>query len=163
MHRIAQKIIQSPRLADARPNLGIEAPVPSSTEAASADAAIKEVLARVVTREISEVEQYLAHARQEPGPAPQPATAGPEVEGHEPAKADARRVLKTTFSAADLRALEELIESLDDGFFPDAKWKWKARALTAPSHVVHHLMLRGIRRGFFYRDAPEGKATAALA
>jgi len=167
MHRIAHKCIHSPRLAEAKPDVRAPAEdaerAPAPAQAAAGDRAITEVLARVIRREIGEVERRLEHAEQQLQTRPKSVVSGPAKEAAKPPEPATERMLKTAFSPADLRALEELIESLDDDWFPDPKWKWKVRALTSPLHVVHHLMSRGVRRDFFYREAPGSKAPKAFA
>jgi flagellar biosynthesis protein FlhG len=98
--------------------------------------------------------------------APQPAKRAPQPAAQQAglsAEQRAERILKTVFDPADLRALEALIDSLDADYFPDEKWKWKVRALSTPDRVVHYLISRGIRRDFFYRDAPVAKRQPARA
>lgn len=178
VHRIAHKCIGSQALAHAHPDAaalagGAEragAPGAGSFEVEAGGGMIERLLAGSLRREIGEVERHLANAEShlqnlphqpaKEADAPRPSSETAPTR-QPPAKARAERILKTVFDPADLRALEALIDSLDDAYFPDPKWKWKVRALSTPDRVVHHLIARGIRRDFFYRDAPTPKAVGA--
>ena len=158
IRRIAHKCAQSRRLAEAQPDRLLFGPRPRPAAAATGDGgpSIEKLLARVVRREIGEVEQQLhATARRvrTPPESGKPAAGSPAAGAG--ADAGVERILKTAFDPADIRALEALIDSLDENHFPDEKWRWRVRALTAPEHVVRHLVSRGVRRDFFYSDAPE--------
>jgi MinD-like ATPase involved in chromosome partitioning or flagellar assembly len=159
MHRIAHKCIQSPTLGCARPDPALS---PTHLTAPDARAFVSDrpgslggmlegLLAGAAQCEVEEIGRHLAKSS-ELAKAPTvsgPAPAQPKAAAGAPAS---KRLLKTVFNPADLRALEDLIDSLDDGYFPDEKWRWKVRALSTPDRVVHHLISRGIRRDFFYRD-----------
>jgi len=164
IRRIAHKCAQSRRLAEARPDRLLFGPPPRPAAAATSDGAhaIEELLARVVRREIGEVEQQLhATARQaRTSPESGKPAAGSPAAG---AGAGVERILKTAFEPADIRALEALIDSLDENHFPDEKWRWRVRALTAPEHVVRYLVSRGVRRDFFYSHPREARHRAPQA
>ena len=163
MHRIAHKCIQSPTLGSA----GLD-PALSPARVAQPAAHTPAAKAFVSDRPGSlggMLEGLLAGARQrDAGEAERrPAKGGSDVKKpaggtaakRQPAPATgtpkSKRLLKTAFNPADLRALEKLIDSLDESYFPDEKWRWKVRALSTPERVVHHLISCGIRRDFFYR------------
>jgi flagellar biosynthesis protein FlhG len=171
MHRIAHKCLQSKVLQRIQPDsvlldgrAGMRAALPRPGSGAGM---IEGLLASTVRREISEVQRRLAAAESKLEAPPRPktpvrkakaATPTPDRSARQSTEARAERILKTVFDPADLRELEALIDSLDDDYFPDAKWKWKVRALSTPDRVVHYLISRGVRRDFFYREAPVGKA-----
>ena len=173
MHRIAHKCMQSRALANVQLDPDLLAARPERLAASRAESAeagdvggmIETLLAGTVQRDIGEVERHLSRAQRKLEGRPRIKARKPETKDKapEPAKnlakspeARTRRILKTAFNPADLRALEALIDSLDEDYFPDEKWKWKVRALSTPDRVVHHLISRGIRRDFFYREAPKG-------
>jgi flagellar biosynthesis protein FlhG len=171
VHRIAHKCIGSQTLAQARPDASTLASTAQRTSAPSAGTPqpeaergmIERLLAGSLRREIGQVERHLANAENhlqnlQPRPGNRTDAGQPSsptaLPSQAPVEERAERILKTAFDPGDLRALEALIDSLDDAYFPDPKWKWKVRALSTPDRVVHHLISRGIRRDFFYRDAP---------
>jgi MinD-like ATPase involved in chromosome partitioning or flagellar assembly len=177
MHRIAHKCIHSKALADAaldpvvtgERRYPLREAAPGAGEPNRLGGMLENLLAGSVQREVSEVEERLSPASKRAGAAVAPASrpaeaaspAGPKARVDESREAKTRRILKTVFQPADVRELEALIDSLDDGVFPDEKWKWKVRALSTPDRVVHHLISRGISRDFFYRELPAPTLQAA--
>lgn len=168
MQRIGHKCIQSSTLGSAQLDPALSPARPTqptvqtfvSSRPGNLGGMLEGLLAGVAQREVEAVGRELTEKSSQSRSlgASAPAAGKPAAPASGPKD---NRLLKTVFNPADLRALEELIDSLDEGYFPGEKWRWKVRALSMPERVVHHLVSRGIRRDFFYRDASRNAISMA--